>query len=312
MKSTYAERQDKGAVFITGASSGIGYATALLLDRSGYRVFAAVRKEHDHEKLLKEGSVRLSPIFLDITDQDQIRAAVEQVQESMEYEKRFEALINNAGTCEPGPIEFIGIDRLRRQIETNIVGQVAVIQEFLPLIRKWHGRIINVVSASGKFAMPLLGAYSGSKFAMEGISDSLRRELRWWGIPVSIIEPGTVATAMYDNLIDQSERLSVRNSETSVDRYEKLARSEDKEHIYDDFGAAVKMLMLQGLSVAIRPEALAEVIKKALEAKHPKARYRCGPGSTMAVIGSCLPDFITDWFIEKVVRDQLSKKIMGW
>lgn len=292
-------QQDKGAVVITGTSTGIGYSTALLLDRSGYCVFAGVRKKQDRDRLRGEGSERLRPLLLDITDQQQIDAAAALVMENLEPEQGLRALINNAGVCEPGPIEFIGIDCLRRQMEVNMIGHVAVIQAFMPLIRKGCGRIINVVSALGNFAMPLLGAYSASKYAMRGISDALRRELRWWGIPVSVIEPGTVKTAMWeDKTIDRSEQFPNGDMDT--------------EQMYREYAHAVNDVMQQGCRVAVKPEALAEVIKKVLEARSPKAQYRYGPGSYMAVIGSRLPVFFTDWLIEKILRKQLPTKLMGW
>lgn len=292
-------QQDKGAVVITGTSTGIGHATALLLDRSGYCVFAGVRREQDGDKLRREGSQRLCPLILDITNQEQIDAAAALVREKLGPERGLGGLVNNAGICEPGPIEFIGIDRLRRQMEVNMIGHVAVIQAFMPLIRKGRGRVINVASATGSFALPMLGAYVASKCAMEGMSDALRRELRWWGIPVSVIEPGTVEAAMWDKTPDSPDKLP-------------NGQVEDKEHIYDELAEAAKKLMQRGRRVAAEPELVAEVIKKALEARRPKARYRRGPGSRMAVLGSKLPESFTDWVVEKVLKKQLPAKLLGW
>jgi len=291
--------KEKNAVVITGTSTGIGHATALLLDRSGYRVFAGVRSKQDRDKLCGEGSERLCPLILDITNQAQIDAAAALVSEQLGPPQGLGGLINNAGICEPGPLEFMALDRLRRQIEVNLIGQVAVIQAFMPLIRKGRGRIINVGSATGRFALPMLGAYVASKCGLEGLSDALRRELRGWRIPVSVIEPGTVETAMWDKTPDSPEGLP-------------HGRIEDKEHIYDELTQAVRELMQQGRRVAVEPEVLAQVIKKALEARRPKARYRRGPGSHMALIGSRLPELLTDWVIEKILRKQLPTKWMGW
>ena len=289
----------KGTVLITGTSSGIGHATALRLDRSGYRVFAGVRKEADAATLRREGSPRLSPLILDITKQEQIDAAAACVGQAIGPDAGLLALINNAGTCEPGPIEFISLERFRWQMEVNLFGHVAMIQAFMPLVRRGRGRIINVASATGRFAIPMLGAYVASKSAMEGMSDALRRELRWWGIPVSIIEPGTVEAALWDKTPDSAEKLPE-------------GHGQDKEGLYDELGEAVRRLMQRGRSVAVQPEALAEVIQKAVEARRPKARYRRGPGSWMAVMGSRMPEWLTDWIVEKILRGRLPTKLMGW
>jgi len=288
-----------GAVVISGTSSGIGHATALLLDQSGYRVFAGVRREDDAQRLQAKASERLRTLILDITCQDQIDGAVVAVKEALGPEEGLAGLVNNAGICEPGPIELIGMDRFRRQIEVNLIGHVAMIQAMLPLVRQGRGRIINVSSATGRFALPILGAYVASKWALEGMSDALRRELRWLGIPVSIIEPGTVEAPLWDKTPD------------SIDMFpdEQIA---GKNELYDELAAAVRDLMQRGRSVATEPEVLARVIKKAIEARRPKARYCCGPGARMAVLGSRLPEFLTDWVTEKILRKKLPPKLMGW
>lgn len=290
---------EKGAVLISGTSSGIGHASALLLDKSGYRVFAGVRKEEDAKRLKTEGSRRLCPVILDITNQEQIEVILNLVMEKLGPEEGLSGLVNNAGICETGPVEFIGLERLRRQLEVNFIGHVALIQTFLPLIRKGRGRIINVTSANGLFALPLMGAYAASKFAMEGLSDSLRRELKGWRIPVCIIEPGTVDAPMWNRTVCEPQKLP-------------NGQAEDKEGLYRELARAMIDMMNQGRRHAAQPEVIAKVVKKALEDPHPRARYKKGPGAKMAAFGTKIPEFITDWVIEKVLKKQLPTKIMGW
>ena len=185
------------AVVITGASSGIGEACALRLDKAGWRVFAGVRKEADAERLKQEGSERLTPVFMDVIDEGSIMKAEETVRNAV-GEVGLAGLVNNAGVGIHGPLEFLLLEDLRRQLEVNTIGQIAVTQAFLPLIRKGRGRIVNIGSIGGKMATPFLGPYSASKFAMEALTDSLRQELRPWDIHVAIVEPGSIATPIWD------------------------------------------------------------------------------------------------------------------
>src|SRR4051812_39464080 len=179
------------AVVVTGASTGIGEAIARRMD-AGFRVFAGVRKEEDAERLRAAGA-NIEPVLLDVTDQASIDAAAATVKAAVR-DQGLAGLVNNAGIAVSAPLEFLPVDELRNQLEVNVVGQVAVTQAFLSDIRTAKGRIINIGSIGGKVAFPLAGAYAASKFAMEAITDSLRRELRPWGIEVSIVEPGGVKT----------------------------------------------------------------------------------------------------------------------
>jgi NAD(P)-dependent dehydrogenase (short-subunit alcohol dehydrogenase family) len=291
--------QDKGAVLISGASTGIGRATALLLDRSGYRVFAGVRKQEDGARLRGSASDRLYPLRLDITDGEQIAAALEQVEASLPAERGLAALVNNAGIAVVGPLEYLSLDELRRQLEVSVVGHVAMTQAFLPLIKKGRGRIINVGSATGRFALPFLGAYSISRFGMEAFTDALRQELRPWGIHVSLITPGTVETQMWNT--------APSNAEDALRDMPPAARED-----YLDMASAMMDLMNKGRSRALAPDALAQVVRVALESRFPRTRYRRGPGATMAVVGSWFPSSLTDWFIAKIMEKKLPSALIGW
>lgn len=291
-------KRDPATVVISGASTGIGHATALLLDRRGYQVFAGVRKAADAERLRGEASARMRVLTLDITRPEQIAAARATVDEAV-GERGLTCLINNAGVCVAGPVEFLPLDELRRQLEVNLIGHVAMTQAFLPAVRRGHGRIINVASANGRFAFPCFGAYAASKFGVEGISDSLRRELRSSGIPVIVIEPGTVEAAIWD-----------RTGEATVERQNQIASTE--KELYGELGRRMDVLMNKGRRCAFQPEAIAAIMLKALEARRPRARYRGGPGSKMAVLGSRLPEAISDWFVDQVIHERIPSKLLGW
>src|ERR1041385_2642776 len=162
-------------VVVTGASKGIGRATALLLDKHGFNVFAGVRSPADGQALQKEASSNLRVIRIDVADDEQIKAAAQEVAEVVGT-AGLAGLVNNAGIAVGAPLEFVPIDELRRQLDVNVVGQVAVTQAFLPCIRQARGRIINVSSIGGRVAAPNTGAYYASKFALDAITDSLRMD----------------------------------------------------------------------------------------------------------------------------------------
>ncbi len=291
--------QSRGAVLITGTSTGIGRASALLLDRSGYRVFAGVRKAQIGRNLQAEASERLTPVILDITQAEQIAGAVEAVKEALGPDLGLVGLVNNAGIGVAGPTEFLPIDVLRRQLEVNVIGQIAVTQAFLPLIRKGHGRIVNIGSGSGRFALPFLGAYAASKFAMEALTDVLRRELQPWDIRVSIVELGTVQTPMWDKSTAETYDL-----QAELPAYAK--------ELYEESTSSMARIMENGRRRAIPSEVVAEVVREVLEARRPRTRYRVGADARMAVIANFLPDRLTDWVIAKVLANKLPTIALGW
>ena len=199
---------------ITGASTGIGAACATHLRGLGFRIFGGVRKPEDAERLRSAGA---EPLTIDVTDADSIRSAASQLGDAP-----LAGLVNNAGVAVAGPVEFVPIEELRHQLEVNVIGQVAVTQAFLPALRRARGRVVNIGSIGGRVALPLLSPYAASKFALEAITDSLRRELRPWGMHVSIVEPGAVATPIWDKSRAANEEVASRMPPESLELYGKL------------------------------------------------------------------------------------------
>jgi len=175
--STNGTTRNRGTIVITGTSTGIGRAATPWLAKAGFQVFAGVRKVSD----APEGP-GITPLIIDVTDAESIAVAAQTVAAAV-GDKGLRGLVNNAGITVPGPLEFLPLDDIRRQLEVNVIGPIALIQAFLPLLRKGRGRIVNIGSIGGKMASPFLGAYHISKYGMEALSDSLRMELRPWGNP---------------------------------------------------------------------------------------------------------------------------------
>jgi NAD(P)-dependent dehydrogenase (short-subunit alcohol dehydrogenase family) len=255
-------------VLITGASKGIGKATALHLDKQGFHVFAGVRKEVDAEMLQKEASEHLQTLYIDVTNSEQIAAAGEQIAEIV-GEMGLYGLVNNAGMAEPNALEFIALDDLRYQLEVNLIGQLAITQTMMPLIRKARGRIINISSISGRVAQALVGAYNISKFAMEAMTDVLRLELAPWGIEVVSIQPGMIDTPIWDTALARADEV-----------IEKLPKEALK--LYGKAIEATKERVIQQKEKAISPQVVADTIERALIAKRPKTRYLVGPDAQLA------------------------------
>ena len=238
---------------VTGASSGIGEATALRLARVGFEIFAGVRQEPDAERLRSRG---LRPIRLDVRDERQVHAAAEQVRVEL-GPTRLVALVNNAGVVVPGPIEFVALDDLREQLEVNVIGQVAVIQAFLPLLQPARGRIVNVGSIDGRVGSPLLGPYVASKFAVEGLTDVLRRELRMWGIQVTVIEPGAVNTRIWAKGRDAGDAMLARAPAEAESLYRPLVETVRAESIKTEQRRSLP------------PEAVAKIVERAITTVAP-------------------------------------------
>lgn len=274
----------KVSVVITGASSGIGEACAVYLDKLGYQVFAGVRRETDGEVLKHKTEGRAIPIILDITDEALIKTAVETVQISL-GSNGLTGLVNNAGIVIAGPLEFLPISELRKQLEVNVLGQIAVTQAFLPLLRKVKGRVINIGSDYGKVSSPLLGPYCASKFALEALTDALRIELRPWSIPVSLLEVGTVKTPIWNKSIEGTEKM--------WDYFPDQAKK-----LYFPTLKAVKETASKLEQQGIKPEIVAKVVSQALIDKKPKTRYAVGLDAKINILLSkILPDPVLDRLI---------------
>jgi NAD(P)-dependent dehydrogenase (short-subunit alcohol dehydrogenase family) len=213
------QSQSKGAVLVTGASTGIGRASALRLDQLGFQVFAGVRKDADGKALKQKAKGDFTPILLDVTDDASIAAAAKTVSKAV-GNRGLAGLVNNAGIVVPGPLEFLPLGDLRSQIEVNVIGQVAVTQAFLPMLRKGRGRIVNIGSIGGRMATPFMGAYNASKFALEALTDSLRMELKPWEISVSIIEPGNIDTRIWEKGQDAADVLLEKLPKEGHDLYD--------------------------------------------------------------------------------------------
>lgn len=267
------------AVLVTGASTGIGRATALLLDQGGFTVFAGVRRAEDGASLAAAASPRLVPLMIDVTRQHDIDAAAEAIGERG---IPLAGLVNNAGIASAAPLEFVPTEALRHQLEVNVVGQVAVTRAVLPSLRASRGRIVNVTSIGGLIAGTMLGPYTASKFALEGITHVLRQELAPWGIAVIAIEPGKIATPIWST------------SAASADRMLDPVREAASE-LYGAQIAAAQAMAARAAREGLPPIEVAKVIERALTARRPKTRY---PVGTDAKIGAALiarlPDRLRD------------------
>jgi NAD(P)-dependent dehydrogenase (short-subunit alcohol dehydrogenase family) len=249
------------SVLVTGASTGIGRATALRLDAAGWRVFAGVRREADAEELRRAASERLVALMLDVTDAGQIAAAAERIE--AEADGGLDGLVNNAGVAIPGPLETLPIEDFRRQIEVNLTAHVAVTQAMLGSIRRARGRIVFISSIGGRIAFPMTGAYHAAKFGIEAVGDVFRQELRSWGISVSIVEPGSIDTPIWE----RGERIADEVNERSPEHQEAL------------YGKAIeryRRVVKQTAERGIAPDKVAVAIEHALTDSRPRTRYLVG------------------------------------
>ena len=213
-----SDNPDRGFVVVTGTSTGIGAATALRLARKGFHVFAGVRRTEDGEALLAQAPEGLTPVILDVTDESAIARAAATVADAV-GDRGLAGLVNNAGIAKPAPIEFQPMADFRTQLEVNLFGPVAMVQAFLPLIRRGGGRIVNVGSIGGLLVLPLNGAYSASKFGIRAVTDALRLELRQWNIHVSLIEVAPVETAIFGKTYAELDGLEQRLGESGYGLY---------------------------------------------------------------------------------------------
>lgn len=273
-----------GAILITGASSGIGRTTALHLDRLGFTVFGTVRSQKDAEALCTKGSNRLVPIIMDVTDQDSINRAREQVSQAV-GEAGLAGLVNNAAVGFIAPLELIPLDELRWMFEVNVFGLMAVIQAFLPLLRQGHGRIVNISSIASLFVAPFHGPYSASKMSVEGLSNALRLELQPYDVQVSVVVCGSIKTPMWEKGKLLSERALKDVSPQALDLY--------AEHL-QKMSAYFFKLGENGS----QPEAAARTIAHALTARRTHNTYYVGPDANFYKIADKLiHGRLRDWII---------------
>lgn len=275
------------SALVTGASTGIGRATALRLDGSGWKVFAGVRRQEDAEALRAESSERLTPVILDVTEPEQIAAAAERV--ASESDAGLHGLVNNAGVAVPGPLETVPLEDFRRQIEVNLVAYVAVTQALLPQIRQAEGRVVFLSSIGGRIAFPFGGPYHASKFATEAIGDVFRQELRPWGLRVSIVEPGSIDTPIWERGQRKGEEIEAKAPRTNL-----------------LYGAALekfRKVIEDTAERGIPPEKVAGAIAHALESPRPKSRYLVGLD---AKLQARLKPLIPTSVFDRIVARQLN------
>jgi len=273
------------SVVITGASTGIGWATAKLLLARGFRVFGSVRNQADADRLKGEFGVNFTPLLFDVTDEAAVLAAAREVRGALDGGTLF-GLVNNAGVAVAGPILELSADQFRRQLEVNVIGPVIATQAFCPLLGSDRalegkpGRIVMISSVAGRNGNPLNGPYSASKHAIEGLSESLRRELMLFGIDVIIVAPGAVKTPIWGKA-DAGDFAANRNSPYSP-ALEKVR--EFTRHLSE---------------IGLPAEKIAEAIAEALTTPNPRTRYQITPDPMRHVIMSVLPKRIVDKIIAR-------------
>jgi NAD(P)-dependent dehydrogenase (short-subunit alcohol dehydrogenase family) len=277
------------AVLVTGASKGIGEAVAGRLAEIGMTVFAGVRQDADAERWRNHAGARVHPVRIDVTDEASIHDAVQQMQTVLDG-RLLTGLVNNAGIAVAGPLEFLPIRELRRQLEVNVIGQMAVTQAVLPLLRVSRGRVVNIGSISGRSALPMTGAYAASKFAMEALTDALRVELMPAGIDVSIVEPGVIATPIWETSLETADTLMKEMPKAAIDYYGRIID-------------AARARVLRSVSQGLPPSAVAEVVVHALTARRPKTRYLVGRDARTRALFQHLPDRLRD----RLIARQLAK-----
>ncbi len=249
-------------------------------------MYAGVRKEEDAAALVEAGSDRLKPLMLDVTDPSQIASAAERVGEEVGA-AGLDGLVNNAGIAVPGPLETLPIDDFKRQIEVNLIAHVAVTQAMLQSIRAARGRIVFITSIGGLMAFPMFGAYHAAKFGLEAVGDVFRQELRPWGISVSIVEPGSIATPIWERGQAEVDALAERVSE-------------DHRDLYGEAIEAYREVARKTGARGIPPEKVATKIEHALGARRPRTRYLVGADARgQAFLSRLLPDRLVDWIVAR-------------
>ena len=270
------------SVVVTGASRGIGRSIALRLADLGWDVIAGVRRPEDGDSLVAERPT-VRPVTLDVADAADVATLPAIVG------PRLDALVNNAGIVVSGPLETVSIEDLRRQLEVNVIGQVAVTQALLPALRQARGRIVFMSSISGLVASPLMGAYNASKFGLEGLADALRMELRTWKMPVVLVEPGAIDTDLW------------RESEDSIDQIES-GLSPEHHDLYAAQIAASRPAIARIARSAASVDIVTAAVEKALTARRPRPRYLVGTDAkAQRALGAALPTRAFDAVVSRML-----------
>jgi len=259
-----------------------------MLAGRGWRVFAGVRKVADGEALLAGAEGQIIPVILDVTNREQIKTVVQEVGAQCGA-AGLQGVVNNAGIALAGPLEFMPMKAFEKQFDVNVLGLIAVTQAVMPLIRASRGRIVLTGSNSGFMCEPFLAGYGATKHALEAIADSLRIELRPWGIEVALIQPGAIKTPIWSKSREAAEQLFV-------------GMPPECEKLYSAPIIALRKMVEKVPSMAIPPERVAKAVTHALESRRPRTRYPVGLDS---MVGSLLvrivPDRLLDWVIRKVM-----------
>ena len=276
------------AILVTGASSGIGWATSLELAQKGWRVFAAVRKEADAKKLRDASSGKITTVIMDIVDYESVKRGASEIEKALGG-AGLDALFNNAGISVQGPLEILPIELFEQQIRVNVFGHVFVTQTFLPLLRKARGRIVFTSSESGRMTLPLMAPYSASKFALEAVANALRIELRPWKIKVSSVELQTIKTPMWEKIDITTEKLFASVPKQARDLYKDELKTLS---VFPKWQAEMGISMKKAVRVIIR----------VLGAGSPKARYLVGWEARFLVYSHAItPTWMMDWFSSKLM-----------
>ncbi len=276
------------SVVVTGTSTGIGWGTTKVLIAHGFRVFGSVRKKADADRLVAEFGSRFVPLLFDVTDEAAVKAAAAQVRAALVGET-LAGLVNNAGVAIAGPFLYLPLADFRRQMEINVIGVVSVIQAFAPLLgadralKGGPGRIVNISSIGGQVASPFVTPYNASKFALEGLSEGLRRELLPFGIDVIVIAPGAVATPIWS-----------KAEEVDITPYLGTPYAEPLKRL--------RSYMLTLGEKGLPPERIGEAVLHALTAAWPKVRYRVTPGPLRDWMARRLPKRLIDRAVGRRLR----------
>jgi NAD(P)-dependent dehydrogenase (short-subunit alcohol dehydrogenase family) len=271
------------SVLVTGAARGIGLSIATHLATQGWDVIAGVRTAEDARDVAA-GSPRIRAVILDVTNDAQIADLSDSLGPSLD------GLVNNAGIAVSGPMETVTSEEWRKQLEVNVIGQLAVTRAVQPTLRESRGRVVFISSVNGQLAMPMLGAYCASKFALEAAATAMRMELQPWRIPVVIVEPAQTDTDMW------------RTADTAVTESEAAMTPEHRD-LYARHISGMKKLIPTSQRIAVAPEKVSAVVERALVTRRPRARYVVGAGPRLQAA------FVTN--LPAAVRDRVLRKVSG-